>query len=129
MKALAAFSGFSVNSLEKAKAFYADALGLQVKKDEMGLHLSLPNGGEVFVYEKPNHVPATYTILNFVVDNIDTAVDELTKKGIKFEQYNTPEMPQDEKGILRGLSLHMGPDIAWFLDPAGNILSLLQDKK
>lgn len=125
----AAFSGFSVKDLPAAKKFYQDVLGLTVKEEKgMGLQLQLPQGGQVFVYDKPNHVPATYTILNFVVDNIDEAVDALTKKGVTFEQYNTPEMPQDEKGILRGLTANMGPDIAWFTDPSGNILAILQEK-
>jgi catechol 2,3-dioxygenase-like lactoylglutathione lyase family enzyme len=125
----AAFSGFSVKDLSKAKKFYTDVLGLTVVEEKgMGLQLNLPQGGQVFVYDKSNHVPATYTILNFVVDNIDDAVEELTKKGVKFEQYHMKEMPQDEKGILRGLAAHMGPDIAWFLDPAGNILAILQEK-
>ncbi|HYK08773.1 MAG TPA: VOC family protein [Candidatus Eisenbacteria bacterium] len=126
---LAAFSGFSVKDLSKAKKFYTDVLGLTVVEEKgMGLQLNLPQGGQVFVYDKANHVPATYTILNFVVENIDDAVEELTKKGVKFEQYHMKEMPQDEKGILRGLAAHMGPDIAWFLDPAGNIFAILQEK-
>ena len=126
---LAAFSGFSVKDLSKAKKFYTDVLGLTVVEEKgMGLQLNLPQGGQVFVYDKANHVPATYTILNFVVENIDDAVEELTKKGVTFEQYHMKEMPQDEKGILRGLAAHMGPDIAWFLDPAGNIFAILQEK-
>lgn len=127
-KAQAAFSGFSVNDIAKAKQFYTQILGLTVKDETMGLQLVLPNGGELFVYQKDNHQPATFTTLNFVVDNIDTAVDELTKLGVVFERYDTMGAPQDAKGILRGLSAHQGPDIAWFKDPAGNILSVLQDK-
>lgn len=126
---LAAFSGFSVKDLGEAKKFYSDVLGLKVTEEKnMGLQLQLPQGGQVFVYDKANHEPATYTILNFVVDNIDDAVEELTKKGVAFEQYNMKEMPQDEKGILRGLAAKMEPDIAWFKDPAGNILAILQEK-
>ena len=89
--------------------------------------LQLAGGGKVFVYPKPNHQPATFTVLNFLVDNIDGVVDELMKKGITFEQYNEP-IKTDEKGILRGLSVGRGPDIAWFKDPSGNIISVLQDK-
>lgn len=127
-KAKAAFSGFSVDNLEKAKTFYAQTLGLKLTDEEMGLHFELPQGGRVFVYPKENHVPATFTILNFVVADIDEAVDELTKQGVTFERYEGFPFEQDEKGIARGLSVHKGPDIAWFKDPAGNILSVLQDK-
>lgn len=122
----AAFSGFSVNDLEKASKFYAETLGLQVDHDAMGLKLHLPEGGIVFIYPKDNHLPATFTILNFSVENIDEAVDDLVKKGVLFEKYEG--FGQDEKGIARGLSHDKGPDIAWFKDPAGNILSVLQEK-
>lgn len=126
---LAAFSGFSVKDVSAAKKFYSEILGLTVTEEKgMGLQLHLPQGGKVFVYDKANHVPATYTIFNIVVESIDTAVDELVKKGVKFEHYSMKEMPQDEKGILRGLKANMGPDIAWFTDPSGNIFSLLQEK-
>ena len=126
----AAFSGFSVKDLGKAKKFYSEVLGLKVTEEKgMGLQLHLPQGGKVFVYDKPNHIPATYTILNFVVENIDEAVDELSKRGVEFAQYHMKDMPQDEKGILRGLEMNMGPDIAWFVDPSDNILAILQDKK
>ncbi len=126
LKAKAAFSGFSVDNLEKAKKFYTETLGLKLEDDGMGLTLSLPNGGSVFVYPKDNHEPATFTILNFVVDDVDKSVDELTKLGVKFEKYEG--FHQDEKGIARGIKAKQGPDIAWFKDPAGNILSVLQDK-
>jgi catechol 2,3-dioxygenase-like lactoylglutathione lyase family enzyme len=125
MKLIAAFSGFSVNDLAKGNEFYSKTLGLKVDDEGMGLRLHLPHGGTVFIYPKPEHQPATFTILNFVVENIDEAVDELTHHGVTFERYEGP--PQDEKGILRGRSQNMGPDIAWFKDPAGNILSVLQD--
>ncbi len=129
MKILGAFSGFSVTDLEKAKKFYSETLGLHVSEEkDMGLQLHLPNGATVFIYDKKNHTPATYTILNFVVENIDETVDELKKKGIEFQQYHMKDMPQDEKGILRGLSVKMGPDIAWFTDPFDNILAVLQEK-
>ena len=118
-----AFSGFSVNDLQKAKEFYHGKLGIEVSENEMGiLTLHLGSGAEVIIYPKPNHQPATFTILNFPVDNIDKAVDELIAKGITFEQYGEP-IKTDEKGIVRGNG--RGPDIAWFTDPAGNILTVL----
>lgn len=120
-----AFSGFSVNDLQKAKKFYGETLGLHVVEIPEGLQLHI---GQtlIFIYPKPDHIPATFTILNFPVKNIDDAVAELTAKGITFEHY--PEMT-DEKGIARGLSNNQGPDIAWFKDPAGNFLSILNDGK
>ena len=120
-----AFSGFSVNDLAKAKEFYTQTLGLKVLEEGPGLIIHLPGGGTVLAYPKNDHQPATFTILNFVVDNIDKAVDELKNRSVSFERY--PGMPQDEKGILRGISQNMGPDIVWFKDPAGNILSVLQN--
>ncbi len=122
-----AFSGFSVDNLEKARKFYGDTLGVNVDKDDMGLYLNLKGAGKIFVYEKENHIPATFTLLNFIVPDINKAVDELSKKGIRFEHY-TGDMATDEKGILRGIAANMGPDIAWFKDPAGNFLSVLQEK-
>jgi len=127
-KVQAVFSGFSVNDLAEAKQFYAEILGLAVANEEMGLQLKLPEGGTLFIYPKDDHQPATFTVLNFVVENIDNAVDELTNKGVSFERYSDMPMKPDEKGILRGLAANQGPDIAWFKDPAGNILSVLQDK-
>lgn len=124
----AAFSGFSVNNLEAAHDFYVRILGLEVKDESMGLRLGLPGGGEFFVYEKDDHQPATFTVLNFVVDDIDQTVDALASEGVVFERYEQMPAPQDENGILRGLSANMGPDIAWFKDPAGNTLSVIQDK-
>ncbi|HKE91639.1 MAG TPA: VOC family protein [Gemmatimonadales bacterium] len=119
-----AFSGFSVDDLSQARAFYADTLGLRVVDDGPGLRIHLPGGGSVLAYAKKNHQPATYTMLNLVVDDIDGAVDELIGRGVKFERYEG--MPIDEKGVLRGRSMNMGPDIAWFKDPAGNTLAVLQ---
>jgi catechol 2,3-dioxygenase-like lactoylglutathione lyase family enzyme len=119
----AAFSGFAVPDVEAARRFYADTLGLRVEVDEaMGgmLTLHLGGGTDVLVYPKPDHTPATYTVLNFPVDDVEKAVDELTAKGVRFERY--PGFEQDEKGIARG----QGPDIAWFTDPAGNVLSVLR---
>jgi catechol 2,3-dioxygenase-like lactoylglutathione lyase family enzyme len=123
-KTKAAFSGFSVDDLARAKAFYAETLGLKVDDEGAGLRLHLPGGGGVFVYPKDDHQPATFTILNFEVDNIDAAVDALRDKGVQFEHYE--DIPTDEKGVLRGISKNLGPDIAWFKDPAGNVLSVLE---
>jgi len=120
-----AFSGFSTNSIQKTKEFYQDTLGIKVTehKEMNVLTLHLGGGNDVMAYEKPNHTPATFTILNFPVDNIDKAVEELSAAGVKFEQYDDP-IKTDEKGIFRA----EGPSIAWFKDPAGNILSVLEDK-
>jgi catechol 2,3-dioxygenase-like lactoylglutathione lyase family enzyme len=119
-----AFSGFSVDDLAKAKEFYSVTLGLPVDPDGVGARLQLPGGGSVFFYPKPDHQPATFTILNFEVDDIDEAVDDLAARGVTFERYDG--MPGiDEKGILRGRALNRGPDVAWFLDPARNVLSVL----
>ncbi len=116
-----AFSGFAVNDIQKAKEFYGQTLGLDVSEDEGGyLHLHIAGGTEILAYPKEGHIPATYTILNFPVDDIDKAVDMLTERGIQFERY--PGIPADEKGVMRG----NGPDIAWFTDPAGNTLSVIQ---
>jgi catechol 2,3-dioxygenase-like lactoylglutathione lyase family enzyme len=118
-----AFSGFSVDDLQKAKEFYGQILGLEVSEEEMGLlSLHIAGGNNILIYAKDNHAPATYTILNFPVDNVEQAVDELTRRGVRFEQYNEPDLKTDEKGISRG----NGPTIAWFKDPAGNILSVLE---
>ena len=117
-----AFSGFSVNDLRQAKEFYSQQLGLRVDDEPAGLSLTMPGGGRnVFVYPKADHQPATFTVLNFEVDNIDQAVDELTSRGVRFERYEG--IPADAKGIMRG----NGPSIAWFKDPAGNILSVLEN--
>ena len=119
------FSGFSVDDEAKAVAFYRDTLGLKVVDTAMGLQLDVTGGAPVFVYAKPNHVPATFTVLNFEVADIDTAVDELVASGVTIELY--PGANQDGKGIARGKDADRGPDIAWFLDPAGNILSVLSN--
>ena len=119
-----AFSSYSVDDLVAAKSFYQEILGLDVEEDGMGfLSIHLTGGGEVILYPKPNHLPATFTVLNFPVDDIDKAVDELISKGVTFEQYSG-EIKTDEKGICREGG---GPLIAWFRDPAGNILSVLQE--
>jgi catechol 2,3-dioxygenase-like lactoylglutathione lyase family enzyme len=126
LKAKAAFSGFSVDDLAKAKKFYTEILGLTIADELMGLRLQLPGGGSVFAYEKNDHQAATFTILNFVVDNINDAVNELTSRGVRFEQFKDGP-GTDAKGIMRGKSQNMGPDIAWFKDPAGNFLSVIED--
>ena len=120
-----AFSGFSVNDIQKAKEFYGNVLGLEVKDGIMGiLELHIKGNNSIIVYPKPNHEPATFTILNFPVDDIAKAVDALIEKGIVFEQYGG-DIKTDAKGISRN---NGGPDIAWFKDPAGNILSVLEAK-
>lgn len=116
------FSGFSVDELEKAKAFYSQTLGLEVTEMNGLLELHLAGNTTVLIYPKPNHTPATFTILNFPVDNVEQAVDELTRRGVRFEHYDEADLKTDEKGIFRG----GGPLIAWFRDPAGNILSVLE---
>jgi catechol 2,3-dioxygenase-like lactoylglutathione lyase family enzyme len=120
-----AFSSFSVNDLQKAKEFYSRTLGLEVSESNGLLKLHLAGGRSVLIYPKPNHSPATFTILNFPVDGVEKAVDELTKRGVGFEIYNEPKLKTDKKGIFRG----EGPTIAWFKDPAGNILSVLEEKE
>ena len=115
-----AFSGFSVDDIPRAKQFYGETLGLSVSEESAGLGLHLAGGGEVFIYPKDDHVPATFTVLNFPVADVEKAVDELTRAGVRFEHYEG-ELQTDEKGIFRG----EGPTIAWFKDPAGNILSVL----
>ncbi|MEK7153007.1 MAG: VOC family protein [Patescibacteria group bacterium] len=120
-----AFSGFSVDDLTAAKDFYGQTLGIEIEENPAGLTLKITGGNGVFVYPKDDHAPATYTILNFPVDDIDQAVRDLASKGITLEHY---ENMTDEKGIARGISRNQGPDIAWFKDPAGNILSVLQEE-
>jgi len=117
-----AFSGFAVPDVEQARAFYADTLGLRTSEANGILTLHLAGDRDTIVYPKPDHEPATYTILNFAVDDIDAAVDELAGRGVEMERYDG--MPHDEKGVMRA----GGPYIAWFKDPAGNILSVLQDR-
>ncbi|MBX4190724.1 VOC family protein [Candidatus Saccharibacteria bacterium] len=126
-KATAAFSGLSVDDQAKAKDFYTKILGLELSDESMGLNFKLPGGGGLFIYPKDDHQPATYTALNFVVTDIDAAVDTLISAGVKFEHYDNMPAKPDEKGIMRGRAANQGPDIAWFKDPAGNILSVLQN--
>ncbi len=121
-----AFSSFSADDLSKAKEFYGQTLGLEVSETNEGLELQIAGGGQVFIYPKPNHAPASFTVLNFPVQNIDNAVDELKALGVQFESY-TGEIKTDEKGVFRGAGQGEGPNIAWFKDPAGNILSVLEE--
>lgn len=122
------FSGFSVDDIPAAKAFYGETLGLAVSDGPMGnLDLALPSGGHVFIYPKPDHEPASFTILNLVVADIDAAVDDLNARGVVTKIYDDDVLPTDEKGIMRGRAADRGPDIAWFRDPAGNVVSVLQD--
>jgi predicted enzyme related to lactoylglutathione lyase len=120
-----AFSGFSAGDIPKVKRFYAETLGLDVSESHSLLTLRLAGRNNVLIYPKPNHVPATFTVLNFPVKDVDLAVGELTKRGVRFEQYDLPDLKTDEKGIMRG----NGPTIAWFKDPAGNILSVIEEAK
>ncbi len=119
-----AFSGFSVDDIQKAKDFYSRILGLEVSQTHGLLELHLAGGAKVLVYPKPKHAPATFTILNFSVANIEEAVDQLTRRGVRFERYHEDQLKTDERGIFRGA----GPKIAWFKDPAGNILSVLEEQ-
>ena len=121
------FSGFTVDDLEKAREFYSDVLGLSVEQDWMGLHIAIPGSVPLFVYQKDDHVPATYTILNFIVEDIEGTIDGLVEKRVVFERYDTLPAAQDERGILRGKAAGQGPDIAWFKDPAGNTFSILAE--
>jgi predicted enzyme related to lactoylglutathione lyase len=128
INALSTFSGFSVDNIEKAKEFYVGTLELTLKDESMGLQLELPGGGQLFIYEKADHQPATYTVLNFVVESIDETVDHLAgHHGLTFERYDDMPGDQDERGIMRGKAAEQGPDIAWFKDPAGNVLAVLED--
>ena len=116
-----AFSGFSINDLDAAKKFYGETLGLAVRENAMGfLNLELSSGATVLAYVKPDHEPASFTIMNFEVDDVESAVDDLNARGVVTKIYDN--IPDDDKGIMRG----NGPDIAWFKDPAGNVLSVLK---
>ena len=115
-----AFSGFSANDIPRAKEFYGQTLGLEVTEDNDTLTLHLAGGGNVLIYPKENHEPASFTVLNFPVTDIDAAVDSLTRAGVQTERYQV--FNQDERGIMRD----QGPPIAWFKDPAGNVVAVLQ---
>ena len=123
-----AFSSFSVDDINKAKKFYNEVLGVEVSgspkmKELLNLHIAGTN--KILIYSKPNHVPATFTVLNFPVGDVEKTVDELNKRGVKFEVYNQENLKTDRKGILSG----DGMKVAWFKDPAGNILSVLEERK
>ena len=120
-----AFSGFSVNDVQQAKEFYSQTLGLDVSESHGLLQLHIAGGTTILMYPKENHTPATFTILNFPVANVEQAVDELARRGVHFESYHDGDLVTDEKGIFRG----GGPKIAWFKDPAGNILSVLEQQE
>ena len=120
-----AFPSFSVDDLAKARTFYRDTLGLEVVDRQEGLELEVGSGSKVFVYSKPDHRPATFTILNFPVEDVESAVEKLKSTGVRFENYDLPGIKTDERGIARADD---GPVMAWFKDPAGNILSVLQER-
>jgi catechol 2,3-dioxygenase-like lactoylglutathione lyase family enzyme len=117
-----AFSGFAVDDIPRAKQFYGETLGLKVSEENGLLTLQIAGDRPTLVYPKPDHTPASFTILNFPVDDIEKAVDDLAARGVEFERYPESETETDEKGIFRG----GGPLIAWFKDPAGNVLSVIQ---
>jgi len=119
-----AFSGFSTNDLAKAKAFYAETLGLDVRDNPMGLlELHFDNGSSTLIYPKPDHQPASFTVLNFPVDDVTATVAALKQRGVRFQRYDLPDLKTDEDGVSRAPG---GPLIAWFKDPAGNILAVLE---
>jgi catechol 2,3-dioxygenase-like lactoylglutathione lyase family enzyme len=120
-----AFSGFSVNDIDAARKFYGDILGLDVEQNDAGLELNIDGGTTIFAYGKDNHTPASFTILNFPVTDISETVDTLKSKGVEFQHYEG-ELGTDERGIFWGKNRDMGPNIAWFTDPAGNILSVIE---
>jgi catechol 2,3-dioxygenase-like lactoylglutathione lyase family enzyme len=125
-----AYSGFAVDHLKKAQEFYGETLGLKTEViDEQNGLMTLHLAGDrpTLVYQQKGSTPASYTILNFPVDDIDGTVDELAQRGVSFERYEGFPFEQDEKGIARGIAAGQGPDIAWFKDPAGNVLSVLQE--
>ncbi len=126
LKNVRTFSSFSVPDLGEAKRFYDETLGLNIKERPEGLELPIGSDSHVFIYVSPNNKPADFTILNFLVDDIENAVSELTKKGVRMESYDMPGIKTDERGIAR--SGHGSEAMAWFKDPAGNILSLMQEK-
>ena len=119
-----AFSGFAVGDIQKAKEFYGRTLGLKVSESNGLLTLHVAGGNNVLIYPKPNHTPAGFTVLNFPVNDFDQAVDELTRRGVRFEIHDRPDIKTDKNGVMRG----NGPTIAWFKDPAGNILSVLEQE-
>jgi predicted enzyme related to lactoylglutathione lyase len=123
-----AFYSFSVDDVAKAKEFYGGKLGIEVSEQPEGLSLKLAGAGNAFIYSKKDHQPATFTVLNFQVDDIDQTVDEFSAAGIKLESFEG-DIETDEKGVFRGAEKGSGPNIAWFKDPAGNYLSVIEDGK
>jgi hypothetical protein len=124
MKVLNVFPSFSVSDIGAAKKFYGQTLGFQVNDAVMGnLEIIVPGGAHVTAYPKPDHKPASFTIMNLIVDSVDSAVDELAAKGVSMEHYDSPDLKTDAKGVMRG----RGPTIAWFKDPFGNILSVIEN--
>lgn len=121
-----AFSSYSVNDLEEAKTFYGEMLGLDLEDTGMGLELRFKNGHRVFIYEKEDHEPAPFTVLNYPVEDINTAVDSLVEAGVVMKRYDGMPGEQDGRGVMRGKAAGMGPDIAWFEDPAGNVLGVIE---
>jgi catechol 2,3-dioxygenase-like lactoylglutathione lyase family enzyme len=123
LKVKAVFPSFSVPDIDAAKGFYGQTLGFEVKEGPMGnLEIVLPGGAHVTAYPKPNHEPATFTILNLIVSDVDAAVDELVAVGVGMERYDMPGLQTNERGVARG----RGPAIAWFKDPFGNVLSIIE---
>jgi extradiol dioxygenase family protein len=122
LKNTKAFSSFSVKDLDETKKFYGQTLGLGISESDEGLSLQTQGSSDVFIYPKADHTPATFTVLNFVVDDVDKKVDELTKMGIRFEIYDKGDLKTDDRGVFQGK-----PKIAWFKDPSGNFLSILQN--
>lgn len=121
-----AFSSFSVDDIDAARSFYGETLGMVVSTDPMGfLTVHLPQGGSIFVYPKPDHVPATFTILNFEVPDVEAAVDDLNARGVVTKIYTDPDLGTDERGIASD-GPDGGPSIAWFKDPAGNVIAVMQ---
>ena len=118
------FGSFSVDDLDKAHTFYSKVTGIKTERSNMGLRLLLPQGGTVFLYQKQDHRPASFTVLNFVVQNLGQAMEQLKSKGVEFEYYQG--LTHDDR-VMHGIAQNAGPDIAWFKDPAGNILSVLQE--
>lgn len=125
LKIQSTFSGFTVNNIDEAKKFYGQTLGFELEDKVGGTVIKLPAGSKAWMYQKQDHQPAAYTMLNFIVDNIDNAYEALAGKGVQFIHY--PASLQDDKGIMRGKELNMGPSIAWFTDPSGNILAILEN--
>jgi predicted enzyme related to lactoylglutathione lyase len=121
------FASYSVNDIDAAKQFYQETLGLSVTQKTEGLEVAMPGGGKAFLYRKPNHTPATFTVLNFKVNDVNQAVDDLNKQGVQMEHYDG-QLQTDQRGIFHPKGPHDGPTIAWFKDPSGNILSVVEQK-